>query len=50
MPPKVTVPKKQLAIRKGEAARLTCDVTGNGPIHVKWVKKQNVIEVHPGSR
>lgn len=50
VPPKVSVPKGQLAIRKGEAARLVCDVTGNGPINVKWVKKQNVIEIHPGSR
>ncbi|XP_035219634.1 Down syndrome cell adhesion molecule-like protein Dscam2 [Stegodyphus dumicola] len=50
VPPKVSVPKGQLAIRKGEAARLACDVTGNGPINVKWVKKQNVIEIHPGSR
>ncbi|GIX92545.1 brother of CDO [Caerostris darwini] len=50
VPPKVSVPKGQLAIRKGEAARLVCDVTGDGPIHVKWVKKQNVIEIHPGSR
>ncbi|GFQ75278.1 down syndrome cell adhesion molecule, partial [Trichonephila clavata] len=50
VPPKVSVPKGQLAIRKGEAARLVCDVTGNGPINVKWVKKQSVIEIHPGSR
>ncbi|XP_042896897.1 cell adhesion molecule Dscam1-like isoform X2 [Parasteatoda tepidariorum] len=50
VPPKVSVPKGQLAIRKGESARLVCDVIGDGPINVKWVKKQTVIEIHPGSR
>ncbi|KAG8195693.1 hypothetical protein JTE90_002957 [Oedothorax gibbosus] len=50
VPPKVTVTVGQLAVRKGEAARLACDVTGDDPISVKWVKKQNAIEIRPGSR
>lgn len=50
VPPKFGEKHSVVSARRGENVKLTCEVQGDTPLHIKWSKGNRLIDKKPNNR